>query len=48
MDKKQKNMDVARPNIQHQEETSKTSAIKRPVSQESDLKKVLKPEMLDL
>ena len=40
MDKEQKNTDTAKSNIQHQEEAL--------IPQEYDLKKVLKPEVLDL
>lgn len=48
MDKEQKNTDTVKPDIQHQEEAPKTTVADRPMPQESDLKKVLKPEVLDL
>lgn len=48
MDKEQKNTDAVKPDIQHQEEAFKIPVVKKPVPQESDLKKVLKPEVLDL
>ena len=47
MDKEQKNTDVVKPDIQHQEVAPKNPAVER-LTQESDLRKVLKPEVLDL
>lgn len=48
MDEKQKNMNAAKPETQYQEKAPNTSNIERPIPQESDLKKVLKLEVLDL
>lgn len=52
MDKEQKNTDTVKPDIQHQEQAPRTPVVERPTTQpthqESDLKKVLKPEVLDL
>ena len=48
MDKEQKNTDTVKSDIQYQKEALKTTAAGMSISQESDLKKVLKPEVLDL
>ena len=52
MDKEQKNTDNVKPDIQHQEQALRTSAMEpfttQTSYQENDLKKVLKPEVLDL
>ena len=54
MDNKQKNtnntnsMSNTKPSTQPQETVFKIPVVKKPSSQEVDLKKVLKPEVLDL
>ena len=48
MDKEQKNADIIKPNIQHQEEAPKTTTVGGIPTQECDLKKVLELEVLDL
>lgn len=46
MDNEQKNMNVVKPSIQHDEVAPRNPAVEFP--QEQDLRKVLKPEVLDL
>ena len=51
MDNKQKNtnnVSNTKPSTQHQETVYKIPVVKKPSPQEVDLKKVLKPEILNL
>ena len=48
MDNEQKNAGILKSDAQYQEETFKTPVVERDIPQGEDLKKVLKPEVLDL